>query len=121
MAKTNLFVYGTLQRGQRQNGLLAGQEFVGPARTRPRYRLHDLGRYPGLVEDEDQGVAVEGEIWRIDDETLQRLDDYEGVPHLYTRAEIALEGLPGPVQAYFYRGDVTGRPTCGTAWRPEGS
>lgn len=41
-----LFVYGTLQRGRVNHGQLAGQRFVGPARTVPGFRLYDLGAIP---------------------------------------------------------------------------
>src|SRR5262245_10649869 len=106
MTRTRVFVYGTLKRGQRNHRLLSGQHFVSAAETQPRYRLYDQGRYPCLMEDETAGVAVCGEVWEVDAATLDRLDEYEGAPALYTRKEIALAGVPGPVLAYFYNGDV---------------
>ena len=48
-----LFVYGTLQRGQRNQRLLRGQRFLGVARTVPRYRLYDAGAYPAFVVMDD--------------------------------------------------------------------
>jgi gamma-glutamylaminecyclotransferase len=116
MGKTKVFVYGTLKRGGRSHHLLDGQEFLGPARTRPAYRLYDRGSYPCLVEDWENGVPVQGEVWRVDDETLQRLDAYEGLPGLYCRKEIALEEFPGAAVAYFFNGDVSGFTDCGGHW-----
>jgi gamma-glutamylcyclotransferase (GGCT)/AIG2-like uncharacterized protein YtfP len=58
----HLFVYGTLKRGQRNHRLIADQRFLGEATTEPRYRVFDLGPYPGLVIDETNGVAVLGEL-----------------------------------------------------------
>ena len=66
MSRTILFVYGTLKTGQANNGMLAGQEVVGPARTLPLYRLHGLGWHPGLVRDAVAGMAVAGELWTVD-------------------------------------------------------
>jgi gamma-glutamylcyclotransferase (GGCT)/AIG2-like uncharacterized protein YtfP len=116
MAAKALFVYGTLRRGLPSNSLLAGQQFLGEARSLPHYRLYDAGPYPCLVEDPQQGVAVRGEVWRVDEATLARLDEYEGVPHLFVRREIDLESIAGPVFAYFYRGDISGLKDCGESW-----
>jgi gamma-glutamylaminecyclotransferase len=107
MAKTTLFVYGTLKRGQRNHGFLAGQEFVAEAPTLPRYRLYVCGGSPCLVDDAVRGMAVQGEVWRVDDDALARMDELEEVPTLYTRRAIGLADFAGPVAAYFYNGDVT--------------
>ncbi len=121
MPKMNLFVYGTLKRGQRNHRLLAAQELVGPARTLPRYRLYDTGSYPCLVEDARNGVAVAGEIWRVDESCLPSLDRLEGAPMLFRRVEIAVEGFAEPVAAYLYNGNVSSFADCGAAWpaRPQ--
>jgi len=116
MAKTSVFVYGTLKRGQRSHRHMDGQEFLGEAWTRPRYRLYDRGPYPCLVEDRGRGVGVHGEVWRVDEEALQRLDEWEGVPDLFTRREIALESFAGSVVAYFYNGDLSGFKDSGCHW-----
>lgn len=116
MAQTLLFVYGSLQRGCRNHHLLAGQEFLQIARTVPRYRLYDRGSYPCLVEEPEHGVAVQGEVWRVDDRVFAALDELEEVPTVYVRREIALEAVPPPVWAYFYQGDVSGFPDCGERW-----
>ncbi len=118
MTQTLVFVYGTLKRGHRNHDLLVGQEFLHEARTVPRYRLYDCGSYPCLVEDPERGVAVHGEIWRVDEESLAALDELEEVPDVFVRQEVALEASPAPVVAYFYRGDVTGFIDCGGRWLP---
>jgi gamma-glutamylcyclotransferase (GGCT)/AIG2-like uncharacterized protein YtfP len=111
-----LFVYGTLKRGLCNHALLAGQQFVGEARSLPHYRLYDSGPYPCLVEDPQRGVAVRGEIWRVDEATLAHLDEFECVQHLFDRREIHIENLAGPVFAYFYQGDVSGLKECDDTW-----
>ena len=116
MKGTYLFVYGTLKRGQSSHRLLAGQELIAAARTLPRYRLYDNGRYPCLVADEVTGVAVQGEVWSVNDATLQRLDEWEGVPTLYRRQALAIEGFAEPVWGYVFQGDVADYRDCGDVW-----
>ena len=52
-----VFVYGTLKRGHSNHDCLRGQQFIAEAVTQPRYRLHDLGGYPGMVLDELEDTA----------------------------------------------------------------
>jgi gamma-glutamylcyclotransferase (GGCT)/AIG2-like uncharacterized protein YtfP len=118
MNATNLFVYGSLKRDLQNHFYLAGQEFVATARTVPIYRLYRWGAYPGLVAVQENGVAVRGELYRVDEETLRRLDVLEDVPHLYQRGPVQLEGMGEPVIAYFYVRDVSAAADCGDAWPP---
>jgi len=113
-----LFVYGTLKRGQARAHYLCDQSFLGPATTCPRYRLLNCGDYPGLVHWQP-GVAIQGELWQVTEQCLQILDQVEGVPsNLYQRGEVALQEpwQAGPVLTYFYQRDATGLPSCGTCW-----
>ncbi len=114
-----LFVYGTLKRGCRNHHHLAGQTFVGAARTAPGYCLHDLGGYPGLAASPSDQEGVVGEVWSIDPAARQRLDAFEGVREgLYHRASIALR-LPfadQAVEAYFPVQLVAGGRVLGTEW-----
>jgi len=116
---TRIFVYGTLQRGQRNHDLLLGQQFLGPAQTLPRYRLYDCGRHPALVDDPGNGVAVQGEAWQVSEETLQKLDEYEGLPDYFSRRPILLQDGDTAVEAYFFNGDVSGLKECGDRWPAE--
>lgn len=113
-----LFVYGTLKRGQVRNRFLAGQTFLGVARTQPHYRLYDLGDYPGLVCSND-GLSIEGELWDVDDACLAVLDREEGCDTgLYRRDAIALTAPHADlsVVTYFYARPVTNHRDCGTSW-----
>jgi len=74
-----IFVYGTLKRGCRNHHFLAGQKFVGEARTAPGFRLYDLGGHPGMVAQSDDTEGVTGEIWEVDASALGRLDALEGL------------------------------------------
>ena len=116
---TRLFVYGTLKRGCKNHHLIAGQTYVGEARTAPGYRLHDLGDFPGMVTDPTDTTGVTGEVWSADAAGLARLDAFEGVDEgLYRRERVAL--LPPfsetDVHTYLYARDVAGRPVLGPTW-----
>lgn len=111
---TRVFVYGTLKRGGDNHEWLAGQRFVTTARTLPRYRMFDLGGYPGMVRD-DEGVAVEGEIWEVDEGGLIRLDVLEDVDGgEYERVKIELED--GDAEGYIYLQSIKDRPEAGVCW-----
>lgn len=119
---TTLFVYGTLKRGGSNHAHLAGQKFLGPARTAAGYTLVSLGDYPGLVRSADDRKGVTGELWSVDDPCLAHLDEFEGITeNLYRRAEIPLAtprslGSAAPAETYFYARPVAGRPQLGPTW-----
>jgi gamma-glutamylaminecyclotransferase len=108
-----LFVYGTLMRDGPRHPALAGQRFLGEARTEPRYALLDLGEYPGLVRREPGGRAVAGELYEVEGGLRAGLDEIEGAPGLFRLGPVALVGRAGPVYAYFYQPAPHGLPTYG--------
>ena len=111
-----LFAYGTLKRGLSNHSFLAGQRFLGEAVTAPVYRLDLLDGYPGMV-DSPNGVAIEGEVWRVDRSCLEGLDTLEGTAEgLYARRPVRLSGSfeKDPVETYVYLRDITGRPELGS-------
>lgn len=116
---TLLFVYGTLKRGCHNHRFIAGQNFLGLAETVPGYRLYDLGGYPGLVARPDAPEGVRGEVWSVDDETLKRLDAFEGVHEgLYRREPVQLAApyAGQSIGAYFSALDIEGRREIGNVW-----
>ena len=82
---TRLFAYGSLMRGLKYSALLEGAHFVGEARTLEPYELYDLGPYPAASPGGERQLS--GEVYRIDAATLERVDQLEGHPDLYRRAE----------------------------------
>jgi gamma-glutamylaminecyclotransferase len=112
-----VFVYGTLKRGQDNHSALAGQRFVGEARTEPAYRLYQLDGYPGMVAAASGGRSIEGEIWEVDPACLARLDELEGTAAgLYARMPVRLAPprAAAGVETYLYLPGVAGRPDLGT-------
>ncbi len=115
-----LFVYGTLKTGECRATLLRGQIKRGNGKTLPKYRLFRLTGFPGLVESaENQGLEIEGEIWDVEPDCLNRLDEEEGTDAgLYERRliELAPPFHDAQVEAYFYLQSIAGREDCGSRW-----
>lgn len=65
-----------------------GLRLIEPASTAPRYRLYSLDdRFAALVPDEDDGIAVPGELVEVNEERWEEL------------AATEPEGItPGPVE-----------------------
>lgn len=78
-----LFVNGTLMRGLALHPNLEGAEFLGEVRTAPHYRLYSIGDvHPGMFEVSSGGVSVAGELYRVPDDVLRRVEAGEP-PNLY--------------------------------------
>lgn len=76
MNKHFVFVYGTLRQGgvREMPGLFPDAKFVGQANVSGS--LYDLGEYPGLLLGESNSSVI-GEVYEIDDEILNKLDEIE--------------------------------------------
>jgi gamma-glutamylaminecyclotransferase len=83
-----VFVYGTLRQGEGNHRLLARARCVGQARTRPEFSFHSLGGFTGMIAGGQQEVL--GEVYEVDQYTLDRLDRLEGHPRFYRRTAITL-------------------------------
>lgn len=117
---TRVFVYGTLKRGGNNHSYLAGQRFLGAARTSPGFTLYSLGDYPGMVRAPGDTAGVTGELWAVDVGCLLRLDKLEGVAEgLYERVAIQLAPpfADKSAETYLYLHDLTGRPMLGSEFR----
>lgn len=117
--RTAIFVYGTLKRGGENHALLAGQRFLGTARTIAGHRLYGLDGYPGMVEDAADRDGVSGEVWEIDTAALRALDELEGVDEgLYARVPVRLQPPfdRGNIETYLYLRSIAGRPNLNGEW-----
>jgi len=84
-----IFVYGTLKRGEGNHRLIAGKY----AKFRPAAAqglLFDLGAFPGAWFEGDHFLY--GEVFEFEDvgEVLPSLDRLEGCPTLYKRIRVPL-------------------------------
>lgn len=81
-----VFAYGTLKRGQYFHERYLGgdkSEFLGKVVASPDYSLYIDGM-PHLIQ-EPTDLPVKGELYRIDDWVLAKLDELEGHPMVYKR------------------------------------
>lgn len=82
-----VFVYGTLKTGGTIRGLNQfgdGAVIIGKAvTTYPDYEMLDLGSFPGVFKGGT--YKIQGEVWEVNDEVMQALDDIEGYPEFYQR------------------------------------
>ncbi len=116
---THCFVYGTLLSGEPNHGVLRGSRCLGLARTPPRFKLVDLGAFPGMLAE--GAIAVVGELYEVDDVVLAALDRLEGHPDFYVRAPIVLAGWQRAETYFFPSAHAAGRPVILSgdwrAWR----
>lgn len=114
MKNINVFVYGTLLSAATNPAeRLVDAEVVTGAKV-PGV-IYDLGWYPGfkplsVMADRNGNMPeVLGELIKVDEEGLERLDAYEGCPSLYHRAETTVQTNAGefvPAYVYVYNGNV---------------
>lgn len=104
-----VFVYGTLlSKSVNPASRMVDAEVIGPA-IAPGV-IYDVAWFPGFKKD-NHGPLVVGELIAVDDEGLERLDAYEGVPHLYQREEILVRDEEGKDHlAYVYVYNATPHP-----------
>jgi gamma-glutamylcyclotransferase (GGCT)/AIG2-like uncharacterized protein YtfP len=76
MNKHLVFVYGSLRRGGvgAMSIRFPNSKFIANAQVNGS--LYDLGAYPGLLLDESKSL-VTGEVYEVDDEILNQLDEFE--------------------------------------------
>lgn len=85
-----VFVYGTLRRGcaRSMSVRFPNSKFIADAKLSGS--LYDLGAYPGLLLDESNSLVI-GEVYEVDDETLNELDAFEASSnYLRKQVEISL-------------------------------
>jgi gamma-glutamylcyclotransferase (GGCT)/AIG2-like uncharacterized protein YtfP len=88
MNKHLIFVYGSLRSGGAgaMSVRFPAAKFIAEAKVSGS--LYDLGAYPGLLLNESDS-KVRGEVYEVDDETLNKLDEFEASSH-YRRKQVEL-------------------------------
>lgn len=102
-----VFVYGTLLKGNcNHEHYLKDSRFVGDAVLKG-YSLYDLGEYPGIKKNGND--FVKGEVYIVDEDTLNKLNILEEVGVLYSLVyeSVEIEGnMIDNVGIYVYLHDV---------------
>ncbi|KAF0299909.1 putative gamma-glutamylcyclotransferase [Amphibalanus amphitrite] len=115
METTQVFVYGTLKRGEPNHGWMMktgpGQgcaELLGSARTCRPFPLLVAGPYniPYCLDRPGEGHRIFGEVYRVDADKMKRLDELEAYPKHYNRRQedviISDDPEDTPVKAWIY-------------------
>ena len=112
----NIFVYGTLMRGERANSYLSAAKYVGEFRLKD-YALYNLGWFPGIRPM--SGSCVYGEVYEVSQKMLREMDRYEGEGYLYHRTEVVVDNGSEEVNAlaYVYAKEIFGDVIEGGNWK----
>lgn len=98
----NIFVYGTLKKGQYwHDKYLNSAKFIGTGLCDKSYTLY-IDALPFLVK-EDSKDMVQGEVYQISEEILKSLDKLECCPILVDRDVVAIKLESGEtIKAWTY-------------------
>lgn len=93
-----VFVYGTLKKEfPNHQRYMQSARLIGKYQTLEKYPLVLFGhRYvPGMLNSPGEGHHVEGELYEVNDECLERIDFLEGThePDGYRRQMIAVKSI----------------------------
>jgi len=92
-----VFVYGTILSGMRNNHRVKDGKFIGKAETIKELYMTSMNNccYPMVsyesLHPSQSPTTIKGEVYEINEETLQDLDYLEGHPHFYTRQSIEVK------------------------------
>lgn len=105
---TTVFVYGTLKKAYHNNYLLRTAKYLGEALTDQPYQMVGVGIpyviHPDNTHPDAEVRRVVGEVYEVDDATLEDLDSLEGHPDWYRREEIST--TRGDAYCYLMPADV---------------
>ena len=88
MSRHFVFVYGSLRSGSARSMSLRFPESKFIADAKVKGSLYDLGPYPGLQLNESDSWVI-GEVYEVDEELLQRLDEFESSSN-YLRKQVEI-------------------------------
>ena len=88
MNKHLVLVYGTLRRGgaRAMSIRFPNSKFIADAKVSGS--LYDLGAFPGFLLNESNSLVI-GEVYEVDDEILNELDDIEASRY-YWRKQVEI-------------------------------
>lgn len=85
-----VFVYGTLKRDHPNHYLLkdGGAQFLGRCFIEGEFRMFNMGAFPCVARIPNKSAMIFGEVYRIDQSTLDALDILEGNGKFFTRSKV---------------------------------
>lgn len=88
-----IFVYGTLKKGFSNNTLLKTSKFIKKYTLTGKYQMINVNNaFPAVILSKNIN-KIKGEIWDVNQETLDDIDALEGVPYLYNRRHFRYAGM----------------------------
>jgi gamma-glutamylaminecyclotransferase len=102
-----VFVYGTLRDGHSNHHLLKEAHYYGIGSTEAGYAMYLISGYPYVTGSEARYPIV-GELYAVDDDTLNTLDRLEGHPRYYERRETTVIVCEDRYVAWMYFRDPQG-------------
>ena len=108
---TKVFVYGTLKQGHGNHDLLKGCKLIGKAKSVSKWDMIGEGMpFPYLLQRNDEGLQIEGEVYEVNSDTARALDILEGIPHHYRKSYMYVsftDGTPSTNAAVYIKTTVT--------------
>lgn len=99
------FVYGSIKHGLPNHRVLGTSEFICSTFTTDKYDMVSMGGFPAVKES--VGVSViQGEVYEINKETLERLDHLESNGLFYARKLIKVDQVNELVWIYFIMNEM---------------
>lgn len=92
--RIRVFVYGTLKEGHGNHAWYlagnAGAEKLGRCYISGDYRMYSNGAFPIVTKGDDPSRVshIVGEVYSVDEDTLDALDALEGHPEWYCREKV---------------------------------
>lgn len=80
-----LFVYGTLKKGEKNHHRLDGSDFLKQEKLFGFKRSEGIG--PAIMPGGEDDL-VEGELYQVDSEVLDKIDEYEGDEYIRELVEL---------------------------------
>lgn len=97
--KDLLFVYGTLQRKERNYHFVKNSRFIGDAILH-NHTLLELGSFPGAIAE--LGKIVHGEIYEVNQEVKTQIDYLEGSLYECKKVVVEKDTMVYVVHTYIY-------------------
>lgn len=101
--KHHVFVYGSLKRSFPNHHVISEGDdsiFVMETSTSDSYDMISLGAFPAVIKERSWS-KIKGEVYSVDDLTLEVMDLLENNGEFYKRELISVDFMEEPVWCYF--------------------